>query len=224
MCWAYADLPQLEIATYLKGGKDCQFFCESEEIRELISSAPWDYVVLMDSSWGPIEHQDTFNAYMPKLIELVQQQGAQPILYAYNGPRRHTREQRLFLQEQYQRMGDRYRVPVIPCAAALAEAQQRYPYDNFHNADTHHGGLRMGYLFACVWFQCLTGMKASVLPEAFTLGGHVDVPAEVAQAMQEVADKVVTDYIQEHRCLLIFCWWSRKHENFIRKVGSSTYG
>ncbi|MEX0774194.1 MAG: SGNH/GDSL hydrolase family protein [Phycisphaeraceae bacterium] len=181
---------RLEIDAVYRGGKGVQAFFECPEIRDRIAPRPWDWVVLQDSSWGPIETPEVFEEFMPQLIETVRSSGAQPILFAYSGPLRHSPAQRRQLQEKYDQIGRRMDVPVIPCAEALAQAIAEHPTQNFHNPDKHHTGMMAGYLFACVWYRALTGMSASALPEHTTLAGHVTVPADMASALCELADRI----------------------------------
>ncbi len=51
----------------------------------------------------------------------------------------------------------------------------------------------MLYLFACVWYQGLTGHSAANLLEATTLGDYVTVPATKARYLAEVTRRVCRD-------------------------------
>ena len=181
---------RLAIAAFYAGGKGVQFFFESPEVQSKLQNERFDFVVLQDSSWGPIEHPEEFEMYMPKLIASVRAAGATPILYAYSGPLRHTAEQRQHLQDRYSDMGRRMGVPVVPCAAALLRVLAEDPQQNYHNPDKHHLGMLAGYLFACCWYRALCGQSARNHTEHTTLAGHVQVPAAKARYLADISDQV----------------------------------
>ena len=182
--------PEWSIAhdNYFAGGKDVAFYAQSPEVETQLQTGNYDYAVIMDSSWGPIEHRPIFESEMPRLIDRVRDAGAKPILYAYNGPKRFTIEQRASLQDAYDRLGEREQIPVIPCAAALNRALEKWPNENFHNPDRHHVGMLTGYLFACTWYRALAGESAANLPEQALLNGHVRMPEPWGTELAAIAD------------------------------------
>ena len=179
---------------YYAGGKGVRYFLESPEVRQRLQPGAFDFVVLQDTSEGPIADPDQFRACMPELIELVKSTGAQPILYAYNAPMCYTLAQRRQLQDLYCEVGRRMHVPVVPCAAALAYVLQHDPAQNYHNPDQHHLGMMGGYLMACCWYRALCGASALQHSEHTTLAGHVEIPAEKARYLAEVSDMICTQY------------------------------
>ena len=153
------------------GGKGCEFFAQAETVRRKLGERAWDFVVVQDSSAGPIEKPDTFAAWMPQLLDLVRAHGATPILYAYHGPLRHSAEERATLMARYADLGQRQGVPVVPCAAALAAAITAFPHRNLHNPDRHHVGMWTGWLFTCCFYRALTGRGVETGDELRLLGG-----------------------------------------------------
>lgn len=176
------------------GGKGVDFFYRSEKARAKLGERTWDYVVVQDSSWGPIKFPETFKEYMPKLLQLVRDHGAQPLLYAYGGPLSNSAEDRQYIMDLYAAMGREHSVPVVPCLAAQKVVLLEDPEQNYHNPDRHHTGMMAGYLYAAVWYRALTGCSAHALPEHTTLGGHVTVPEEKAAYLSDVADRVCREH------------------------------
>jgi hypothetical protein len=180
----------IETEALINGGKGARWFLESPAVTARIATGGADAVVLQDSSWGPIEQPDDFVAAIPELIARVRAAGMRSLLYAYSGPRRHTTAERLALQARYDAIGRDLKVPVIPCAAALAAAESAEPTYHWQDPDQHHLGLFAGYLNACVWYRALTGESAIAHHERSVMGGRCLVPAARGAALAAIADQV----------------------------------
>jgi hypothetical protein len=183
--------PQRAIATagWYAGGKGVRFFAESPAADALLADGAGGWVAIQDSSWGPLEHPDEFETWMPRLIARVRAAGARPVLYAYSGPKRHTPEQRRCIQARYDDMGIRHQVPVVPCAAALALAEESEPGLDLYDADGHHLGIAGGSLFAFCWYRALCGPAAPHLVDHAVLGGRIALPTALATRLAGIADR-----------------------------------
>ena len=179
---------QLDIDMICHGGKDSRFFAESPEVRAKMAAGPWDYIVLQGSSWAPIERPAVFDEWMPRLISMVREHNAKPILFAYAAGGRFTAAQQRILSDRYDAMGEIHRVPVVPCAKALINAMEALPGQNYHDPDQHHLGMFGAYLYAATWFKRLTGRSASELTEASILDGHLTLPHKLAGRLAGIAD------------------------------------
>ena len=186
---------RLETNAFYAGGQGVRFFHEAPQTAELLAGKH-DLVMLQDSSWGPLEDPATFTTWMPRLIARVRASGAQPVLYAYSGPKRHSPAQRRQLLRLYAEVALSEDVPMIPCAAALALAEERAlgdptaPVRDFHDADAHHLGMAGGWLYACCWYRLLTGSDPLALHETTLLAGQAVVPTPLARWLAAIANEV----------------------------------
>jgi hypothetical protein len=180
---------RIDTAAYYAGGKGVRHFLEAPETARLLDGGGHDLVVLQDSSWGPLEHPAEFAACMPRLIERVRAAGAQPVLYAYSGPLRHAPEQRRRIQDLYDAMGASHGVAVMPCAAALALAQEELPDLDLHDVDGHHLGIAGGVLYASCWYRTLCGPAAPTLRDRAVLAGHAELPPALSAVLAGIADR-----------------------------------
>jgi hypothetical protein len=149
-----------------------------------------DLVVIQDHSTAPRDKPDDFAECMPALIRRVRAAGAMPVLYAYNGPRRDTPAERRHIQAMYDAMGAAHGVPVIPCAAALALAEEREAGLDFHDDDAHHLGIAGGSLVAYTWYRALCGPDAPALRDTAVLAGHAQVADDLARRLIGYADQI----------------------------------
>lgn len=90
----YNDLPQMlakllsaEVSSNTRGGAYLyEHFTEGEELCKLTQTAlqneKWDYVVLQEQSFAPIQKREQFQLSVSKLCEQIRQNGAKPILYS----------------------------------------------------------------------------------------------------------------------------------------------
>lgn len=184
----------IHLEAVYKGGKDCKFFYESEEVDAAINKGSWDYIVIQDSSMGPFTNPDTFNEYMPKLIEKVRSVGAIPLLYAYNVSQRHTPEDRQVVVESYNRIAKDLQVAQMPCVRAIQMAFATAGKQNYNNPDRHHTGMLAGYISALVWYRSLTGKSAHSIKECSALAGYVMVPEQFTEHLAKIADAACAEY------------------------------
>jgi hypothetical protein len=181
---------RLEPEAFYAGGKSVRFFVASPDAAQLLDGGRHDLVVLQDSSWGPLEQPQDFTTCMSRMIERVLASGARPLLYAYSGPKRHRPDDRRRIQAAYDTMGARFDVPVVPCAEALALAQEAEPGLDFHDPDDHHLGIAGGTLYACCWYRTLCGMDAPALTDVAVLDGRIALPPDLAGRLAALADRV----------------------------------
>jgi len=155
------DHLRLETDQLCFGGKDIAHLAAHPAVATRIATGGCDAVALTDSSAGPLERPEPFAAHLPDLIGRVRAAGAVPLLYAYSAPARHTPDDRLRIQEAYDRIGAEHGAAVVPWAATLALAERRWPDRCWQDPDRHHLGYCAGYMNACLWYRALTGASAA---------------------------------------------------------------
>ncbi len=180
----------MDITTWYRGGRDIEFFYKAHEPETLMLENEYDYIVIQDSSCGPIESPAVLEVFMPRMIEKVRASGATPLIYAYGARRQYHMDQRRDLMRRYETIGRTHNVAVIPCAAALVAAMEDHPDVDFIHSDGTHLRLRAGYLMACTWYRALTGQSAAKIQNPITLGGYVIPPENIALEMAAVADEI----------------------------------
>jgi len=180
---------RLDISTFYAAGRGVRFHLEAPAVAATLAAGGLDLVVIQDHSSGPLDKPDDFATCIPELIRRVRAAGALPVLYAYSGPQKYSVKERRKIQEKYDDMGAAHRVPVIPCAAALALAMEREPQLDFHDHDTHHLGIAGGSLAVYTWYRALCGAGASVLRDRAVLDGYAELPPELSRTLARIADE-----------------------------------
>lgn len=181
---------RLDPAAFYAGGKDACFFRDAPGAAALIASERGGLVAIQDSSGGPLDAPAAALAGLTGLIGQVRAAGAEPVLYAYSGPLRHDPGQRRRIQALYDALGARHGVAVVPCAAALALAQEELPGIDFHDPDGTHLGIAGGTLYACCWYRILAGPAAPRLRDRAVLGGRIALPDDLSARLADIADRV----------------------------------
>lgn len=181
---------RLDTTAFYAGGKDAAFFRDAPGAAAVITAERGGLVSIQDSSGGPLDAPEASTAGLDGLIAQVRAAGSEPVLYAYSGPLRHDPGQRRRIQAHYDAIGARHGVAVVPCAAALAQAQEELPGVDFHDPDGVHLGIAGGTLYACCWYRMLAGPAAPPVRDRSVLGGRIALPDALSARLAAIADRV----------------------------------
>ena len=161
---------------------------EHAGLPAMLSSMPWDVVVLQGHSLGPIS-EDTagpFRAAARRFSAQIREAGARPVFFmtwAYTGEPGMTAE----LDAAYTAIGRELDAEVVPVGLAFATVTEQRPGIALRVADTRHPTVAGTYLAACTFFAALRGNPEGLAYDA-GLGG------ETAAYLQRVARETVAAY------------------------------
>lgn len=136
------------------------------ETRQLLKNENWDYVVLHDYSSSTIDAPERFKTYATKLIELIKEKGAKPLLYmtwAYNS----NPLMQETITSSYLELGKETNVNVVPVGIIFMQAQKTRP-DLKMYFDEKHPSLAGSYLIALIYYKYLTGNSVKDIPNRLT--------------------------------------------------------
>jgi hypothetical protein len=187
----------VEAEALTSGGKTFRWHYEQPAVLEHLRNGEFDYVVLQDGSKGVIDRHEEMDEFGGELIEAVRASGAEPILFAYYGPRDAPVENWQLAAERYLALGAKHKVAVVPAAMVLRKLIEAHPAHNFHDADRHHSGPHAAYAFACAFYSVLTGQSPEGHPWPAVLGDQAPIEARwadtIATAAQQVAEELGDD-------------------------------
>lgn len=150
-------------------------------LRKMLDIKKYDYIVLQDGTPCPLDKR---MEALEKLLELVKQNGAKPLLYMRYGYET-DKEKRLAANADmygtFKTMGDIYDIPVCPVALAFSECTLKYPEINLYADDEAHHSKAGSYLAACCYLY--TYCKISPLGNTYTAG----LDADTAEKLQRIA-------------------------------------
>ncbi len=135
--------------------------------REKIANGHWDIVVLQNNSMSAIENYNKFLKYGKKLVHLVQQTGAKPMLYLT-----WAREYNPLMQKQvtkaYTTLAKKTGTTVVPVGLIWKEVRNLRPnFRLFHPDETHPSNIG-SYLIASIFYAVFTHDSTSAIPERVT--------------------------------------------------------
>ncbi len=155
----------LETAQSTVGGSNLEQHWKKEKdtkTRQLLEGKTWDYVVLQDHSMSTIDHPERFKTYANKLIELIKEKDATPLLsmtWAYDS--------NPLMQEtigsSYQALGKETGVRVVPVGSIFMKAQKARP-DLKMYFDDKHPSSDGSYLIALIYYKYFTGRSVMDIP------------------------------------------------------------
>lgn len=152
-----------------------------QALRKMLGAKKYDYIVLQDGT--PCPFGKRIEA-LEKLLELVEENGAKPLLYMRYGYEP-DKEKRLAANADmygtFMAMGDLYGVPVCPVAKAFSECIVKYPEIDLYADDKSHHSKAGSYLAACCYLYSFC--KISPVGNAYTAG----LDADTAQKLQKTA-------------------------------------
>jgi len=155
----------LETAQSTVGGSSLEQHWKEEkgtETRKMLEKGNWDRVVLQDHSMSTIDAPESFKTYATKLIDQVNEKGAEPLLsmtWAYDS--------NPLMQEtigsSYIKLGEKTGVKVVPVGSIFMKAQQARP-DLKMYFDDKHPSPEGSYLIALIYYKYLTGNTVKNIP------------------------------------------------------------
>ncbi len=149
------------------GGASLKKHWDGEEglkSREMIENGNWDYVVLQNHSLSALNDLEAFMEYGKKFGELINESGADPILYLT-----WSREFDPLMQDSitmaYETLGAEINAKVVPVGPIWREALSFRPDLQLYAADRSHPSPIGAYLTGLVFVKFLTGINCLGLPE-----------------------------------------------------------
>lgn len=158
-----ADLDGVKITTRQStiGGATWEEHWKGErdlKTTSLIKNEKWDYVVLQNHSMSTLEWPQKFNDYGQKLIDLILENGAEPILYM-TWSREYNPLMQGTVTKAYTALAKKNRIKVAPVGEAWREAKKLRPNLRLYYPDGSHPSILGTYLTACVFYKTITGNK-----------------------------------------------------------------
>lgn len=134
------------------------------ETRKIIKEGEWDVVILQNHSRSTLDDLEQFMEYGNKLIELVNETGAKPVLYetwsrAYNPLMINQ------IKEGYHALADRHQLEVVHIGEIWDMALELRPDLRLYDPDQSHPSTIGAYLTACAFYSHLTGNSVDPLDE-----------------------------------------------------------
>ena len=189
----------VEVATITKGAYTMEKFADpSDAYGQMVANALsqkdlYDYVILQEQSVRPASNPEAFYAGARKLVDMVRQTGAQPVLYATWG--RQTGSDKLTelnmtnetmswaLAAAYATIGKELDVPVYYAGLAFLDVNTDTKID-LYDADKSHPSYVGSYLAAMVLFCGI--FEIDPLTAAFSGPVAEDMDAVLRQAAAKV--------------------------------------
>lgn len=132
------------------------------ETRKILEEEKFDYVILQDHSMSTIDNPERFTTYAKKLIGLVKEKEAEPLLsmtWAYDS--------NPLMQEtigsSYIKLGKETGIKVVPVGTIFMNAQQARP-DLEMYFDDKHPSSNGSYLIALIYYKYFTGKSVMEIP------------------------------------------------------------
>ncbi|MBQ3598276.1 MAG: hypothetical protein II987_03315 [Clostridia bacterium] len=152
-----------------------------QALRKMLEAKKYDYIVLQDGT--PCTFGKRTEA-LEKLLILVEQNGAKPLLYMRYGyePDKNKRlAANADMSKTFTAMGDLYDIPVCPVATAFSECILKYPEINLYADDEAHHSKAGSYLAACCYLYSFC--KVSPVGNTYTAG----LDKNTAEKLQKIA-------------------------------------
>lgn len=166
------------------------------DTRALIQSEKWDYVILQNHSKSTYDRRDSFMVYGKKLIQLVRQQGAEPVLYS-TWTREDEPKQLAVISAVYQDLGREAGVRVAPVGYLFSAVLQADSSIQLYHSDHRHPSPTGSYLAALVIYRTLIGPVADIPERLLTVDENGDklyiaiVEEDLANRLKRVVDEYV---------------------------------
>lgn len=134
------------------------------ETRKIIKEGNWDVVILQNHSRSTLDYLDQFMEYGEKLIELVKETGAKPVLYetwsrAYNPLMINQ------IKEGYHALAEKHQLEVVHIGKIWDITLKLRPDLRLYDPDQSHPSTIGTYLTACAFYSYLSGNSADPLDE-----------------------------------------------------------
>jgi len=155
----------LETSQSTVGGSTLEQHWKEEkgtQTRKILEKEKFDYVVLQDHSMSTIDSPERFTDYATKLIELVKEKSAEPLLSMTWGYDSNPLMQET-IGSSYLELGKQTGVKVVPVGTIFMEAQKVRPDLNLY-FDDKHPSPDGSYLIALIYYKYLTGKSVMDIP------------------------------------------------------------
>lgn len=214
LCSRQGIYPQ--ITTVVKGGHSLYEYLNpdradsrgvylSSELKRLLKTQKWDFVVLQDRSYEAVANPDKMKQAVKELSALVRQAGAKPVLYMtwapekghysykkFAGDKAKTpNEYLLKVKEMYYSLAESCHTALSPAGIAFRRGQKIFPDIELYSGDGLHASAAGSYLSACVMYATIFGKSPegnSYYPSALASSGRTG--ARVAGQLQALAADV----------------------------------
>lgn len=192
------DLPALvkamwpgpvDVVRHSPGGATLEQHYKNPDLRALIASRRWDYVVLQEQSQRPIVDRATMWKYARLLDADIQKAGSRTALFL-TWARQWAPETQALLTNSYVGIGRELKATVVPVGIAWQDALKLRPDILLHAGDGSHPTPKGAYLSACVFTATLSG---SAVGAPANIGGVSLDPAEAA-FLQKTATAVAAGW------------------------------
>ncbi len=152
-----------------------------QALRKMLETKKYDYIVLQDGT--PCSFGKRTEA-LEKLLVLVEQNGAKPLLYMRYGyePDKNKRlAANADMSKTFMAMGDLYDIPVCPVANAFSDCIVKHPEINLYADDESHHSKAGSYLAACCYLYSFC--KINPIGNEYTAG----LDKDTAEKLQRIA-------------------------------------
>lgn len=132
------------------------------ETRKILEEEKFDYVILQDHSMSTIDNPERFTTYAKKLIGLVKEKEAEPLLsmtWAYDS----NPLMQKTIGSSYIKLGKETGIKVVPVGTIFMNAQQARP-DLEMYFDDKHPSSNGSYLIALIYYKYFTGKSVMEIP------------------------------------------------------------
>ena len=136
---------------------------KNTKTQQMLKNKSWDYVVLQDHSLSTIDAPERFTTYATKLIDLVKEKGAEPLLsmtWAYDS----NPLMQKTIGSSYIDLGKETGVSVVPVGTIFMQAQKVRP-DLKMYFDDKHPSSDGSYLIALIYYKYFTGNSVLDIPD-----------------------------------------------------------
>ncbi len=188
---ASAPRTPVEVDQSVSDSVSLEWHWDNARTRELIVGGGWDFVVLQDSSRGPLNNRVSFERHARLLDAEIRGGGARTVLYMTWAHRLHPQTQ-ADIADAYTSVAEETDALLAPAGLAWQRALHLDPALELHHADGRHASAAGSYLSACVLYAVLTGASPVGLPAGFMIEGkqRPELPPETANLLQRVAAEV----------------------------------
>lgn len=152
-----------------------------QALRKMLEAKKYDFIVLQDGT--PCTFGKRTEA-LEKLLILVEENGAKPLLYmryGYEPDKSKRLAANADMSKTFTAMGDLYDIPVCPVANAFSECILKYPEINLYADDEAHHSKAGSYLAACCYLYSFC--KVSPVGNTYTAG----LDKNTAEKLQKTA-------------------------------------
>lgn len=180
---AIANGKKISIKAEIQNGTSLYQHWDTGTAQQKISAEKWDYVILQDSSASAFEHPEKTIKYGVLFTELVEKQGAKPLLFntwSYKGiPSWIENKQYAEIREEfkkfvphmyqktnalYQQIANKSNSDIVPVGQVWKAMNEINSSLNLHAKDQSHPSPTGTYLTAVVFYKALFNEAPKTLP------------------------------------------------------------